>query len=235
MHARRLQPELMDDPSLDPAEHARALAGLRRINTVSAAWRSFLPTLRDVARRIAPRPVGLLDVATGSGDVPIRLVEQGRREGLALELTLSDISAQALAIASARATRVGLVCRTIPGDVVREGLALSDTSMDVVTCSLFMHHLDETGVVRALRECARVARHHVLVLDLRRERAHLWSARLVPRLVTRSRVVHVDAVRSVEGAFTPGELRELASRAGLVGARVRPVWPFRMLLEWSRS
>ena len=32
---RDRQPEVMDQPGLDPREHAKALTGLRRINTIS--------------------------------------------------------------------------------------------------------------------------------------------------------------------------------------------------------
>ena len=60
-------PELMDDPGLDPREHARALAGLRRINALSRSDAILRPPLRDRPdARILIRP----RVATGSGDVP---------------------------------------------------------------------------------------------------------------------------------------------------------------------
>jgi hypothetical protein len=39
----------------------------------------------------------------------------------------------------------------------------------------------------------------------------------------------------VEAAFTPDEARALAGRAGLHGVRVFRRWPYRFLLEWSRS
>ena len=58
------------------------------------------------------------------------------------------------------------------------------------------------------------ARRLVLVSDLVRSRAGYALAAAVPRLLTRSRVVHVDAVRSVEAAFTPEEFRLLAAEAG---------------------
>ena len=54
------------------------------------------------------------------------------------------------------------------------------------------------------------------------------------RLLSRSWVVHTDGPRSVAGAFTVAELRELAAEAGLVGAEVAWRWPFRMLLTWRR-
>jgi hypothetical protein len=48
-------------------------------------------------------------------------------------------------------------------------------------------------------------------------------------------VVHVDAVRSVEAAFTIGELESLAADTGMEGATVVRRFPARMLLAWRPS
>lgn len=53
-------------------------------------------------------------------------------------------------------------------------------------------------------------------------------------VLSRSPVVHFDGPASVRAAYTPAELRALADQAGLAGATVRPVFPCRMLLTWSR-
>jgi hypothetical protein len=52
-------------------------------------------------------------------------------------------------------------------------------------------------------------------------------------LLTTSEVVHTDGPLSVEGAFTPEEVLDLAHRAGLRGASVVRRWPFRYLLTWK--
>ncbi|MBX9582367.1 MAG: hypothetical protein K2X87_18855, partial [Gemmataceae bacterium] len=75
-------PERMDDPGLDPAEHRRALAALARINRWSRSAAVIWRPIRDFARS-AGRPVRVLDVATGGGDVPKALAEKARRAGLA--------------------------------------------------------------------------------------------------------------------------------------------------------
>jgi hypothetical protein len=102
-------------------------------------------------------------------------------------------------------------------------------------CSLFLHHLQDRDAVRVLRELARVARVGLVVSDLARSRLGLVLAFGAGRAVTRSRVVHVDSVKSVRAAFTRDELAAMASEAGLNGANVREIWPERLLLTWSRS
>lgn len=232
MLARHLQPELMDDPALDAAEHRRALAGLARINALSRAgaglWRSM--------RAMAPRggAASLLDVAVGSGDVLVDVAQRAAREGVTLGLQACDISAEALAATGERATAAGLRVVGHRRDVVRDGLPHGDGGVDVVMCSLFLHHLKEGEVVGLLREMSRVARRGVVVSDLVRCRRGLIAAGVAGRVLTRSPIVRVDAVRSVEGAFTTEEMRSMARTAGMVGATVSSSWPFRMMLTWRR-
>jgi hypothetical protein len=72
------------------------------------------------------------------------------------------------------------------------------------------------------------------VNDLSRSRWNLGLVWCATRLVTRSRVVHVDGPLSVRGAFTPAEAAKLAERAGLTGARVAERFPCRWLLTWRK-
>ena len=105
---------------------------------------------------------------------------------------------------------------------------------DAIITSLFLHHLDEEQAVELLRHMAAAARCLVLVNDLERGRLGYLLAWLGTRLLTRSRIVHVDGPRSVEGAFTKSEAQALAGRAGLEGATIGWRWPCRYLLSWER-
>ena len=78
---RHRQAEVMDQPDLDLARHLLALRGLERINFWSGSAGILWPTVRTALRQ-AGRPLRLLDVATGAGDVPIRLWQRARRAGL---------------------------------------------------------------------------------------------------------------------------------------------------------
>jgi 2-polyprenyl-3-methyl-5-hydroxy-6-metoxy-1,4-benzoquinol methylase len=217
----------MDDPGLDPGCHARALRGLARINRLSLAAAAHAPLLRAVGRRLG-RTVRVLDVATGSGDVAVSAVRRAAREGIGVELTLADISPVAAEQAGVRARRAGLDARTLVLDAVEGSLPASD----VVLCSLFLHHLSEADAVRLLSNMREAAPVGISVSDLRRSRRGSLLAASVPRVVTRSPVVHTDAVLSARAAFTIEELGRLVQRAGLVGATIRPAFPARMTLSW---
>ncbi len=234
---RILVGELMDDPGLNPAAHRRALAGLARINRLSGAsgplWRC-VRTLEAKPQSEMSRPtLRVLDVATGSGDVLAGLLRRAAREGVRLDLTACDVSSVALDAAAARLHAAGARVRTLIADATG-GIPLPDHAVDVATCSLFLHHLTEADASRVLAEMARVAFRGVAVIDLHRSPAGLAAAFTVPRMLTTSRIVHVDAVRSVRAGWTPRELHALSARAGLNGATVHRVWPWRLALVWRR-
>jgi 2-polyprenyl-3-methyl-5-hydroxy-6-metoxy-1,4-benzoquinol methylase len=129
---RVLTPELMDDPTLDAREHGRALRGLARLNRVARSDAILWPEVRRLAAECAG-PLRLLDVATGSGDVPIALARRAARGGLALEVSACDVSRVALEHAERRAAAAGVALRLWRHDVV---WGVIPREYDIVTCSL---------------------------------------------------------------------------------------------------
>lgn len=228
---RVLTPELMDDPQLDAQAHAAALRGLARLNALSRSETLLWPTIKDLAQRSGGR-LSVLDIATGSGDVPIALARRAAREGINIDLHACDISNTALAHAKDRAERHGVRMHLFRHDAVEQRF---DQRFDVVTCSLFLHHLDTADAVCFFSNVETAVGRTLLINDLRRSPAGLAVAWAASRLATRSRIVHVDAVKSVRAAFTPQEMSDLARRAGLNGNEVCRRWPWRMLLRWYRD
>jgi 2-polyprenyl-3-methyl-5-hydroxy-6-metoxy-1,4-benzoquinol methylase len=217
----------MDDPGLDPAEHRRALRGLARINRWSRSAAILWPVLRGVAKRVTGRPVRVLDVATGAGDVPVALWKRATATGLPVEIDACDVSPTALGHATAAANGTGV--RFFRHDVLADPLP---GGYDLVTCSLFLHHLSEPDAVSVLRRM-REAGTAVAVNDLARSQLGFVLVWAACRLLTRSRVVHFDGPVSVRAAFTPREALTLAERAGLNGATVERRRPCRFLLTWG--
>jgi 2-polyprenyl-3-methyl-5-hydroxy-6-metoxy-1,4-benzoquinol methylase len=225
--ARVVVPELMDDPTLDPRAHTRALAGLARLNGVSGAAGRLAGPLAALARRLG-RPVNLLDVATGGGDMPVAIA----RRGLPVNISGCDLSPTALAHAADLATGCGVTATWFRHDLLA---GPPPGRFDAVTCNLFLHHLADADAITALRHMAAAADHLVLVSDLVRGRFSHALVWLGSRLFSRSPVVRFDGPASVRAAFTAAELAKLADTAGLTGATVRRTFPCRMLLRWERT
>jgi 2-polyprenyl-3-methyl-5-hydroxy-6-metoxy-1,4-benzoquinol methylase len=228
---RRRQPEIIDQPDLDHARHVEALRGLARINVVSASDRILWGPIAALAREPLGRPLRVLDIATGGGDVPIRLWRRAQRAGLAVEAAGTDTSQTAVEHARQDAERAGAAVEFFRLDAVLDELP---AGFDVITSSLFLHHLDDEDAVALLGKMRQAAGRMVLINDLIRCRLGYLAAWLGCQLLTRSPVVHIDGPRSVEAAFTRAEALALAERAGLSGATLAWRWPWRFLLTWRR-
>ncbi len=229
---RRLQPELMDQPDLDPALHAQALDGLKRINLVSRSAAILWPAIAEVAREAESRSLRVLDIACGGGDNAVSLAQHAARAHLSIEVHGCDVSDRAVNQSRRRAITSGLPgLNFFPLDVLSQALP---TDYDVITTSLFLHHLEEDQASRLLGRMAQAARRAVLVCDLQRSWLGYGLAWVGCRLLTRSPIVHVDGPRSVEAAFAISEVTALAARSGLDGALITHHWPQRWLLSWRK-
>jgi 2-polyprenyl-3-methyl-5-hydroxy-6-metoxy-1,4-benzoquinol methylase len=223
--------EVMDDPALESAPHRHALRGLSRLNRLSASDRVFWPSIAGLARR-ERRPLRVLDLASGSGDVALSLWRRARRAGIEVEIRGVDVSQEAVRYAEEQGTRAGAPVQFEVMDVLHDPLP---TGFDVLVCSLFLHHVDEDQAILLLAKMRRAARRIVMVNDLLRSVRGLVLAYLAARLFTTSEVVHADAPRSVRSSFTVEEMNRLARRAEMDGAQVSRHWPLRLLLTWKAA
>ena len=137
---RRVTPEIMDGSDITESAHLSALDGLRRINRASNTVHYMMKPIIALARRENLKRISMLDVACGGGDVPIGVVAAAQNAGVEIDLTLLDRSATALRNAAAAAEQAGVACRCVQADWLTEN---QQRSFDVVTCSLFLHHIPE--------------------------------------------------------------------------------------------
>jgi 2-polyprenyl-3-methyl-5-hydroxy-6-metoxy-1,4-benzoquinol methylase len=230
--ARDRRPEWMDEPALDAKAHRRALLGLRRINGVSRTAAQIVRPITQLAKTTEGRPLRVLDLACGGGDVLIACAVRLRSRGIKVEWHGVDRSetaidtAQQLAL-SARLSEVQFSRL----DVLQDALP---SDYDVVMSTLFLHHLTELDAGRLLQRMAGAARQAVLVDDLLRSRSAFGMAWIACRVLTRSPIVRFDGPLSVRAAFTLDELRALFDRAGLANATYERHWPARVLIQWNK-
>lgn len=219
--------EWMDSPDLAEDRHRAALVGLRRLNRLSGISGTIFRRLaRLVSTTPEGRPLRVLDVASGSGDLPIDWLQMAARRHLPLEVTALDRSELAMQAAADAAQVAGVELRTVCRDCLRDGLP---SGFDVVTSSLFMHHLDPPDVSRLIQEMWRASGRAIVICDLERSRVNLAMIACAARLVTRSDVVHFDASASVRGAYTRDEFATLLHQALCFSAPVKRLHPCRYL------
>lgn len=228
---RKLEPEEMDDPDLDAGLHREALRGLVRLNRWSFSGPEMFRSLRRFQTE-SSRGLRVLDIASGGGDVPLNVARLAGRRGLKWDVHGCDRSETAAAFAKEAAERANLSVKFFSLDIQKENLP---RDYDVLTNSLFLHHLTRTETIRFLKKMAAAARRGIVIHDLERSSAGLFLAFWMGRAVTRSRVVHEDAPQSVRAAYSFSEIRRIAAKAGLKGALVERCWPFRYRIVWEKT
>lgn len=202
------EPELMDRPDASSAELEAALGSLRGLNRYFGSYRivsHFMKRWLQSGDRVR-----VLDLATGSADIPRLVAEHARAVGAVAEIVAVDF--QPATIETARRLSAGYP--EIACECANVLSFCADEPFDIVICSLALHHFSEEDAVRLLRRCRELSRAFVLVADLRRSWLLKVGVDLLTALVFRDRMTFEDGRMSARRAFSFQEMRELAGRAG---------------------
>lgn len=203
------------------------LRDIRRANRWFGGTRAVITTLAPLLhKQDAAAPLSILDVATGSADIPIALAKWARRERRDVRIVATDLQPNVLAVANADVEATSIVVEQ--ADALN--LPYPDDAFDVVTLSLALHHFEPDDALRVLREMARVGSRVMIVNDLERSWSGYAGAWLFGHLLTTNRMTRHDAPLSVRRAYTRQEALALAHAAGWHAARVRCSIPHRYLL-----
>jgi hypothetical protein len=224
---RRRGVEWLDDPATDPAVRVRSIADVVRSNRILGGRRAAAHAIGAALRAVRGSTVTLLDVGTGLADIPRQARDDVRARGRSL-VTVGLDSAPSLLLET-RATLSHAVC----GSAL--AIPLRDASVDVVSASQFLHHFEGDEARSVLREMDRVARHAVVVCDLRRSWLAAvgfwllsWPLRFHP--VTRH-----DGVVSVLRGFTAAELTTMIQDAVGRPPTISRQLGFRLTATWTPS
>jgi hypothetical protein len=203
---REVIPELLDDDQGTQAEISSSLGDLRHINEWFGGMRTTIDLLRQVAAENNGLPLSLLEVGAGTGDVPLTAKSILSKDGTELHVTLLDRM-------SSHLPSSGMA--SVSGDALH--LPFRDDAFDVVSSTLFAHHLEPDTIRLFAAESLRVCRRAVLINDLIRSRLHLCLVYAGMPLF-RSRITWHDAPASVRRAYTRDEMRALLE--GLPARRI---------------
>ena len=198
----------MDRPQPISPELLSDLRNLRTLNRYFGSYRLVRYFLR---RWIGPSDkLRIIDLATGSGDIPRLIVDFARKAGAEVEIDAVDFQASTIEVArklSVGFPEIGYHC----GDIHHFG---DERSYDIVLFSLALHHFSNDEAVALLRRCRALSREKVLVADLCRSRFAKFGVDLLTSTVFREAMTRNDARASVERSFSFQELDHLAREAG---------------------
>src|SRR6266550_1831736 len=200
--------EMMDRDQPPSTELERDLQHLRQLNRWFGSYHLVLGFIRSWIR--PADKLRVVDLATGSGDIPRLIVDYARKIGAEVEIDALDRQPVTLEIARR-------LSADYPEISYREANILEWNSVqayNIALCTLALHHFSNEDAVRLLRRCCQVSKRAVMLSDLRRSFSLVAGVYVLTTLIFREAMTRYDARLSAIRAFSFSEMRDLALRAG---------------------
>ncbi|HWK77934.1 MULTISPECIES: methyltransferase domain-containing protein [unclassified Microbacterium] len=219
--------ELMDDPDCDLRMLERTYEQFPLVNTMVSRWHSVYR--RDIRPRARRKPLRLLDVGAGGGDVSRALAAWARRDGLQVAVTALDADDRAIRWARERGGGVSYRCAHT------SSLVAAGERFDAVVSNHLLHHLTGSELLELLDDSIRLVEDDGLVLhrDIARSRfayrAFAAGTRPFARNVLAESFIREDGLTSIRRSYTAHEIAEIVP----AGWQVRQELPSRLELRWE--
>ncbi len=224
------EPEQIDDPDQPFAEIASSMQDVALSNRLFGGTQTVLFHVARLLRNVPPgTPIRVLDIATGSADIPKALLAWSRRRELNLTIVGVDNQAAMLHMARSLAPDVSLV----QADAL--ALPFAPCSFDLALCALAFHHLGFEASVRLMAAMDTLTTRGFVVSDLKRDKPTLWGVKTAMAAVKAHPFTRHDAPASVRRAFTVAEYRRMVALSGVQGVHVQTHWYFRVALVQRKN
>jgi SAM-dependent methyltransferase len=210
-------PELMDQPC-SYQEFRDCLRDLANVNLFTAAYRPTLHWLNHLATSPpqSQKPLRIVDVGCGFGDMLRRIARWSRRSGIAVALTGIDINPYSTRAAQEASSAEDNI-EFLTGDLY----SYNREEIDVVISSLFTHHLNNSEIIRLLSWMEEHTARGWFINDLHRHPIPYHVFRLWAKLARWHPFVQHDGPVSILRSFTPFDWQQLCEKAGLKSDTVR--------------
>lgn len=200
------------------------LRHLAVVNQITRAHRPILRWLDEVAdaRRgnsqnpDAGRPLKIVDVGSGYGDMLRRIEQWARRRGVAVELFGVDVNANSVR-AAREASPAGSAIQWVCGDVY---CCPETAEADVFTVSGVTHHLAEAEIIRLLARMEQASRVGWIIVDLHRKPVPYRVFDIAMRGPWWHPFIRPDGLRSIRRSFLAEDWQRMCAAAGLDASAV---------------
>lgn len=229
--------EIMDELTLGGQDMAQTLRELKFINKWlggNAVTTQGLDKLYNdcVVKNLQPQMLTIADIGCGGGDMLELIAQWARRRKIPVRLVGIDANEYIISYARNNTARYPEITYQAV-DVFSP--QFSQLSFDIVTCTLFCHHFEDTKLVELFRRMKEQARIGVVINDLHRHWLAYHSIKWLTKWFSKSYLVRNDAKLSVLRSFRKAELVAILSKAGLIYASIRWKWAFRWQVVVSKT
>ena len=217
--------EFLDRPDCDPA---LAAASYRFMETVNCRFGGILIVRRFLAAEAARRPTGaplrILDIGSGSCDIPLAVSRWARAYDIPLHFTCLEMAGHAVDIARGQLALAGNpAVQLLQEDAFTHQPA---EPYDCAVASMCFHHFSDAQILTLVQRLRGFVLNSVLINDLRRSRLSSLAARLL--LAGTPAGVRHDALLSIRRGFKISELSTLLRQLDSVTVSVESARWFRI-------
>jgi len=220
----------MDD-ACEPEVLENTYRNFAYINRVVSRWhglyKHYLRPLAAKTLATKTRPLELLDIGFGGGDVIAQISSWAERDGVDIHVHAIDNDQRALEYVT---KHLELPNVTFEHAASRDVVARGQT-FDVVISNHLLHHLDESSLLALCEDSCRLSRHWVLHNDLERSALAYAGFGMVTAPLFRRSFIREDGLISIRRSFSQAELAHLAPAGWQVNRR----FPYRLLLTYQHS
>lgn len=223
--SRATATEFLDRPGCDPALAAASYQFMEKVNCRFGGIRIVRRFLAaETARGHAGAPLRILDIGSGSCDIPLAVSRWARIHGIPLRFTCLEMADHAVEIARGQLARAGN-----PAVQLLQENAFTHQPAEPYDCavaSMCFHHFSDAQILTLLQRLRGFVLNSVLINDLRRSRLASLAAGLL--LAGRPAGVRHDALLSIRRGFKISELSTLLRQLDGVMFSVEPARWFRI-------
>lgn len=224
---RSEEKEILDGEEIETAELNLNLRELHSINKLLGGYNATLAGLKKVFRSTERDVINVLDIGFGGGDSIRVMADFAERNNKNVFFYGIDLKPDCVAYATKNLE--DLSNKTLICDDYRNLSVEFLQNIDVIHCSLFLHHLNDQEIESLLKfSCKRNCT--LLINDLHRNWIAYYSIKFLTHFLSRSRLVKNDAPLSVSRGFKKAELEKFLKNSGYNEYSVRWIWAFRYLI-----
>jgi hypothetical protein len=224
------EPEIIDGLHLTADDVSRSMGDVAKTNRLFGGTQTIVSHMARLLRDVPDNStIRVLDIATGTADIPRALVAWAKRRKLHLQIIAVDNHPAMLQLALRQPDAPTLV----QADALR--LPFPPRSFDIAFCALAFHHLGFDASVQLLRSMDALTTKGFIVSDLRRDLPSLLGVQVSLKLLGTDPITQHDGPASVRRSWTLREFAKMTALSGVHDVHIRSSWYFRVSLVQTKQ
>jgi 2-polyprenyl-3-methyl-5-hydroxy-6-metoxy-1,4-benzoquinol methylase len=204
-HRRTDLVEFMDRPDCDLQQLENTYQHFATINKYFSGWKWIY------RKRIRPlmtdpdRTYTLLDIGFGGGDIPLKISEWSKKDGIKLEILAIELDERAIEFARKLDAPANVTFKKMHSKKLLE----KGGAFDFVLSNHVMHHLSNSELLELMDQASKLAKRRVLFSDIERNTIGYGLFKFITPLLFRNSFIPYDGLISIRRSYTFEELRAI--------------------------